>query len=70
MNTVYFNPSGNLLVSGSDDKEVIVWNWEAKIKNFAFSSGHSDNIFQARIMPFTDDRTIVTSAADGQVFPY
>ncbi|XP_023754037.1 uncharacterized protein LOC111902439 isoform X4 [Lactuca sativa] len=32
------------------------------------AAGHVDNIFQARIMPFTDDRTIVTSAADGQVF--
>ncbi|XP_023754036.1 uncharacterized protein LOC111902439 isoform X3 [Lactuca sativa] len=30
------------------------------------AAGHVDNIFQARIMPFTDDRTIVTSAADGQ----
>ncbi|CAH1419885.1 unnamed protein product [Lactuca virosa] len=30
------------------------------------ASGHVDNIFQARIVPFTDDRTIVTSAADGQ----
>lgn len=67
VNTVYFNPSGDLIVSGSDDKEVIVWNWAAKVKHFAYYSGHSDNIFQARIMPFTDDRTIVTSAADGQV---
>lgn len=67
VNTVHFNPTGDLLVSGSDDKTVIIWNWAAKSKNTSFSSGHLDNVFQARIMPFTDDRTIVTSAADGQV---
>ncbi|ONK62429.1 uncharacterized protein A4U43_C07F3770 [Asparagus officinalis] len=67
VNTVHFNPSGDLLVSGSDDKDVIIWDWAAKTKSCTFSSGHSDNIFQARIMPFTDDRTIITSGADGQV---
>lgn len=67
VNTVNFNPAGDLLVSGSDDKDVIVWNWAAKNEILSFPSGHLDNVFQARIMPFTDDRTIVTSAADGQV---
>ncbi|KAJ6846835.1 DDB1- and CUL4-associated factor 8 [Iris pallida] len=67
VNTVHFNPTGDLLVSGSDDKEVIIWNWLAKTIKLTFSSGHVDNIFQARIMPFADDRTIITSSADGQV---
>ncbi|KAJ4978552.1 hypothetical protein NE237_009332 [Protea cynaroides] len=67
VNSVQFNFSGDLLVSGSDDRQVIFWNWAAKTKKFSYSSGHLDNIFQTRIMPFTDDRTIVTSAADGQV---
>ncbi|XP_077216989.1 transducin/WD40 repeat-like superfamily protein [Tasmannia lanceolata] len=67
VNTVHFNPTGDLLISGSDDKQVIVWNWNGKSKKYAYPSGHLDNIFQARIMPFTDDRIIVTSAADGQV---
>lgn len=67
VNTLHFNRTGDLLVSGSDDKEVIIWNWMAKTKKVAFSSGHTDNVFQARIMPFTDDRTIITCAADGQV---
>ncbi|XP_043700622.1 DDB1- and CUL4-associated factor 8 [Telopea speciosissima] len=67
VNSAQFNSAGDLLVSGSDDKQVIFWNWAAKTKKFSYSSGHSDNIFQARIMPFTDDRTIVTSGGDGQV---
>lgn len=67
VNTVQFNPTGNILVSGSDDKEVIFWDWAAKTKVFAFPSGHASNVFQARIMPFTDDRSVITCAADGQV---
>ncbi|KAI3883804.1 hypothetical protein MKW92_006160, partial [Papaver armeniacum] len=67
VNTVHFNSTGDFIVSGSDDTQVIFWDWSAKSKRLAYSSGHSDNIFQARIMPFTDDRTVITSAADGQV---
>jgi len=67
VNTVHFNPTGDLLVSGSDDKEIIVWDWAANIKKLSFNSGHTNNVFQARIMPFTDDRSIVSCAADGQV---
>lgn len=67
VNTVSFNSTGDLLVSGSDDTDVIFWNWTAKSKKFSYPSGHVGNIFQAKFMPFTDDRTVVTSAADGQV---
>uniref|UniRef100_A0A1D1Y1C5 DDB1-and CUL4-associated factor 8 n=1 Tax=Anthurium amnicola TaxID=1678845 RepID=A0A1D1Y1C5_9ARAE len=67
VNTVHFNPSGDLLISGSDDEQVIFWNWTAKSKKFSYHSGHSGNVFQARVMPFSDDRTVITSAADGQI---
>ncbi|KAK3206102.1 hypothetical protein Dsin_020148 [Dipteronia sinensis] len=67
VNAVEFNSTGDLLVSGSDDKQVILWNWATGSKIFSYSSGHLDNIFQTRIMPFTDDQRIVTSSADGQV---
>eukprot|EP00252_Welwitschia_mirabilis_P007166 TRINITY_DN18297_c0_g1_i2.p1 TRINITY_DN18297_c0_g1~~TRINITY_DN18297_c0_g1_i2.p1 ORF type:complete len:446 (-),score=75.49 TRINITY_DN18297_c0_g1_i2:112-1449(-) len=67
VNTVQFNPEGNRLVSGSDDRQVIFWDWDAKTKVFAFNSGHSSNVFQAKVMPFTDDHCVVTCAADGQV---
>lgn len=67
VNDADFNSAGDLLVSGSDDKQVIFWNWETKTKQFSYPSGHLDNIFQTRIIPFTDDRKIVTSSSDGQV---
>ncbi|GAB2218071.1 hypothetical protein Droror1_Dr00001288 [Drosera rotundifolia] len=67
VNTVSFNPSGDILVSGSDDKNVLLWDWEMGRVKLSFYSGHSNNIFQAKIMPYSDDRTIVTCAADGQV---
>ncbi|KAJ8618222.1 hypothetical protein MRB53_014408 [Persea americana] len=33
----------------------------------SFHSGHTNNVFQAKMMPYSDDRSIVTCAADGQV---
>ncbi|KAK8360425.1 hypothetical protein V6Z11_A04G165600 [Gossypium hirsutum] len=67
VNTVSFNADGNILVSGSDDKRVILWDWETGNAKLAFQSGHVNNVFQAKIMPYSDDRSLVTCAADGQV---
>lgn len=67
VNTIEFNYCGDHLVSGSDDRRVIFWNVATTSLVLSYASGHVENIFQARIMPFSDDRTIVTSAADGQV---
>ncbi|XP_024395122.1 uncharacterized protein [Physcomitrium patens] len=67
VNTVSFNPTGELLVSGSDDQDIIVWNWANKTQVLSYISGHENNVFQARVMPYCDDRIIVSCAADGQV---
>ncbi|KAK6163259.1 hypothetical protein DH2020_000123 [Rehmannia glutinosa] len=67
VNTVEFNSTGELLVSGSDDRQIMLWDWATQKLKLSYPSGHLDNIFQARIMPFTDDRKIVTSSADCQV---
>lgn len=67
VNTVSFSGDGNLLVSGSDDRRVIIWDWQSGDIKLSFHSGHTNNVFQAMIMPYTDDRSIVTCAADGQV---
>lgn len=69
VNTVSFNADGDILVSGSDDRQVILWDWETGTVKLSFDSGHRSNIFQAKFMPFSDDRSIVTSASDGQVHP-
>ncbi|XP_042453685.1 protein ALTERED SEED GERMINATION 2-like isoform X2 [Zingiber officinale] len=68
VNTVSLNENGNILVSGSDDQMVILWDWEVGTVRTSFHSGHKDNVFQARFMPCTaHHQTIVTSAADGEV---
>ncbi|CAA2955316.1 DDB1- and CUL4-associated factor 8 isoform X2 [Olea europaea subsp. europaea] len=67
VNTVSFNADGDILVSGSDDRSVILWGWETGRVRLSFHSGHHNNVFQAKIMPYTEDRKIVTCAADGQV---
>ncbi|POO01551.1 WD repeat containing protein [Trema orientale] len=67
VNTVEFNSTGDLLVSGSDDKQVMFWDWASHTRRLSYAPGHHENIFQARIMPFTDDRHIVTSSGDGQI---
>ncbi|KAL3514963.1 hypothetical protein ACH5RR_021865 [Cinchona calisaya] len=67
VNTVSFNADGNILLSGSDDRRVILWDWEIGKVKLSFHSGHHNNVFQAKIMPYTEDRSIVTCAADGQV---
>ncbi|XP_071691406.1 uncharacterized protein [Rutidosis leptorrhynchoides] len=67
VNTVGFNADGDILVSGSDDRNVILWDWETGKVKLSYYSGHNNNIFQAKIMPGTNDRSIITCAADGQV---
>ncbi|CDP14535.1 unnamed protein product [Coffea canephora] len=67
VNTVNFNADGDILISGSDDRRVILWDWEGGNVRLSFHSGHHNNVFQAKIMPYTEDRSIVTCAADGQV---
>ncbi|XP_073269872.1 uncharacterized protein [Primulina huaijiensis] len=67
VNTIEFNSIGELLVSGSNDSQVMLWDWAKRKLKFSFPSGHLDNIFQARIMPFSDDRKFVTPFADCQV---
>lgn len=70
VNTVSLNADGNIIVSGSDDRTVILWDWAVGTVRISFNSGHKNNVFQARFMPYSSDRTIVTSAADGEVYAF
>ncbi|KAL1120954.1 hypothetical protein V6Z11_D01G200300 [Gossypium hirsutum] len=42
------------------------WDRETGVAKLTFQSGHVSNVFQAKIMPYTDDRSLITCAADGQ----
>lgn len=67
VNTVSFSADGDILVSSSNDRKVTLWDWETGKTVLSFHSGHDDYVFQAKTMPHTDNRSIVTCAADGQV---
>jgi len=70
VNTICWNSSGSLLVSGSDDCRICIWHcWDdrsAKLKA-AVDTGHRRNIFCARFVPNSSDEQVVTTALDGQV---
>ena len=67
VNAVEFSSTGDILVSGSDDRQIMLWNLLNGSRTLTYPSGHCENVFQTKFMPFTDDRTIITSGADGQV---
>ena len=53
VNSIHFNEGGNLLASGSDDLKIFIWDWEKKKKAYSFKSGHTQNVFQSKFLPFT-----------------
>nr|CAB3236306.1 DDB1- and CUL4-associated factor 8-like [Phallusia mammillata] len=69
VNALHFNQSGTLLASGSDDLNIMLWDWT--IKNgkplISFDSGHRSNVFQAKFLPECGDSVVVSTARDGQV---
>jgi len=67
VNSVQWNQQGSLLLSGSDDTKLKIWDVSRKKLLRSWDSGHTANIFCARFMPFTDDNCVVSCAADSQV---
>ncbi|KAK8577087.1 hypothetical protein V6N13_122082 [Hibiscus sabdariffa] len=67
--TVSFNADGNILVSGSNDKQIKLWDWKTGIPRLTFESGHEYlcHSFRAKTMAYTDDRILITCVGDGQV---
>ncbi|EME31876.1 nuclear receptor interaction protein [Galdieria sulphuraria] len=67
VNSVQWNQQGSLLVSGSDDTKLKIWDVSRKKLLRSWDSGHTANIFCARFMPLTGDNCVVSCAADSQV---
>ncbi|OQV12587.1 DDB1- and CUL4-associated factor 8 [Hypsibius exemplaris] len=67
VNALNFNPTGTLLASGSDDLQIMLWDWSRKKLNYSFASGHHANVFQSKFMPLSNDSLIVTASRDGQI---
>ncbi|XP_012270508.1 DDB1- and CUL4-associated factor 8 [Orussus abietinus] len=67
VNALDFNAKGNLLVSGSDDLKINIWDWAIGKDRYSFDSGHRNNIFQAKWMPLEPEYFIATSGRDRQI---
>lgn len=67
VNAVHFNQKGNLLASGSDDLNIVIWDWAKNIPLVTYDSGHRNNVFQAKFLPISGDTHIVSCARDGAV---
>lgn len=67
VNSPAWNESGTKLVSGSDDRSIVVWNGEPLSACMTAPTGHRNNVFCATFVPNSGDSLFVTSAADGCV---
>uniref|UniRef100_T1JM69 Uncharacterized protein n=1 Tax=Strigamia maritima TaxID=126957 RepID=T1JM69_STRMM len=67
VNTLHFNHTGTRLASGSDDLNVVIWDWTVDTPVLVYDSGHRSNVFQAKFIPFSGDCHIVSCARDGQI---
>ncbi|XP_047019246.1 DDB1- and CUL4-associated factor 8 isoform X2 [Helicoverpa armigera] len=69
VNSINFHPEGHLLASGSDDTNVVVWDWARNTAIQTIKTGHKSNVFQSKFL-FLNAKSqlnIVTCARDGQV---
>lgn len=60
-------PDGTILVSGSDDLDIILWDWQNGNELLKFNTIHESNIFQAKVLPHRSDTMLITCAHDGLV---
>lgn len=67
VNALHFNSQGTLLASGSDDLNIVLWNWALNKPYVVFDSGHRSNVFQSKFVPYSGDSHVVSCARDGQV---
>lgn len=67
VNTVAWNSRGSLLISGSDDTRINIWNYPSRKLLHSIETGHSANIFCAKFIPETSDELVASGAGDAEV---
>lgn len=69
VNSINFHPEGHLLVSGSDDTNIVIWDWARRLDLQTIKTGHKSNVFQSKFLYLNaqSQLNIVTCARDGQV---
>uniref|UniRef100_A0A674DW02 DDB1- and CUL4-associated factor 6-like n=1 Tax=Salmo trutta TaxID=8032 RepID=A0A674DW02_SALTR len=68
VNTICWNDTGEYILSGSDDDKLVITNPYSRKVKASITSWHRSNILSAKFMPQTNDRMIVSAAADGKIF--
>ncbi|BBM97154.1 WD and tetratricopeptide repeats protein 1 [Marchantia polymorpha subsp. ruderalis] len=67
VNTLAWNAKGSLLLSGSDDTKVNIWDYGSRKLVHDIYTGHSGYIFCTKFMPETGDDLVVSGAGDSEV---
>lgn len=67
VNSLNFSQDGRLLASGSDDLNVVLWNWASGTVARVFVSGHRHNVFQTKFYGPGNGVQLITTARDGLV---
>ncbi|XP_057533698.1 protein ALTERED SEED GERMINATION 2 isoform X2 [Amaranthus tricolor] len=67
VNTIAWNSTGSLLISGSDDTRINVWKYIGHKLLTSVDTGHSSNIFCTKFMPETSDEIVASGAGDAEV---
>ncbi|KAK3108008.1 hypothetical protein LTR53_017856, partial [Teratosphaeriaceae sp. CCFEE 6253] len=73
VNALAWSRSGRFLASGSDDQHLNIHTYQPadSLEQFKLTTtvatGHTQNIFSVKFMPFQSDRIVVTAAGDGEV---
>uniref|UniRef100_A0A9J8CWU2 WD and tetratricopeptide repeats 1 n=1 Tax=Cyprinus carpio carpio TaxID=630221 RepID=A0A9J8CWU2_CYPCA len=67
VNCLEWNERGDLLASGSDDQHAIIWDPFRHTKLITMHTGHAANIFSVKFLPHSEDRILITGAADTKV---
>ncbi|KAL2649169.1 hypothetical protein R1flu_017297 [Riccia fluitans] len=67
VNALAWNAKGSLLLSGSDDTKVNIWDYGSRKLVHDIHTGHSANIFCTKFMPETGDDVVVSGAGDAEV---
>ncbi|XP_046445011.1 DDB1- and CUL4-associated factor 6-like [Daphnia pulex] len=67
VNTIQWNLSGDLILSGSDDRKLAVTRWIDGQMTMQVKGLHKTNIMSAKFLPQTGDRQAVSCSGDGVV---
>ncbi|KFQ28162.1 DDB1- and CUL4-associated factor 6, partial [Merops nubicus] len=68
VNTICWNDTGEYILSGSDDTNLVISNPYHRKVLTTIRSGHRANIFSAKFLPCTNDKQIVSCSGDGVIF--